>query len=91
MKNNHTENPIDTFTNWFCDKISPLFYVMGFTPDIISILAFVTGMLAVWLLINTAMHDLDEHCADRNFICTQLSGLAICAQVQHGIDFWRLP
>lgn len=51
MKNNHIENPIDTFTNWFVIKISPLFYKLGFTPDIISILAFITGMLAVWLLI----------------------------------------
>jgi phosphatidylglycerophosphate synthase len=46
----HMENPIDNYLIDFADYLSPYFYKLNFTPNGITTLSLITGLLSVFLI-----------------------------------------
>jgi phosphatidylglycerophosphate synthase len=45
------EGPLDIFFYYICDKVSPLFYKTGHTPNMITTYSLITGLLAIYYLV----------------------------------------
>ncbi len=44
------DNPVDNFLIDLADKVCPILYKIGMTPNVITLLSAITGMMAAWIL-----------------------------------------
>lgn len=45
------ENPIDNFIYYFIEKVAPLFYTLGFTPNMITTLGNICTIISIYFFI----------------------------------------